>query len=95
LQGTPHQVSTPLSRPKGAVAARCVARNHRDWLLAHDGTVAPVAAEQLAADSPAASPDDFVRLPPRVRKLGTQMNYQEPGAVIRTIARDRSIRVNK
>jgi len=81
------------------VAARCVARNHRDWLLAHDGTVAPVAAEQLAADSPAASPDDFVvvdcRLPPQVRKLGTQMIYQEPGAVIRTMARDYSIRVNK
>ena len=70
-------------------------------LLAHDAVIAPVAAEQraaqqLAADAPAASPDDFVvvdcRLPPRVRKLGTQMIYQEPGAVIRTIARDCSIR---
>lgn len=65
-------------------------------LLAPDAAIAPVAAEQLAADAPAASPDDFVvvdcRLPPKVRKLGTQMIYQEPGAVIRTIARDCSIR---
>lgn len=59
--------------------------------------VAPGFADELwAKDSVAADPDEFLvvdcRLPGRVRKLGTQMIYQMPGNVIRTAARDCSIR---
>jgi len=69
-------------------------------LLLALGALIPAPAAFAADAAPGASaapdPDEFLivdcRLPGRVRKLGTQMVYQMAGSVVRTAARDCSIR---